>query len=100
MINYTVTISSIFILIYTNSPTTINQADYTVYIVSQLTSATACQLMFTTKLLPVVREKLFPEAQTISKTNVALYQQQPPQQSILNTSPKQFHFKTLYVHVD
>ena len=100
MIIWIVIVPTIFVLLITNLPIKY-QAIITVRIVTALTLATACQLiLFTTKLLPVVREKLFPEAQTTSITNVALYQQQPPQQSILNTSPKQFHFKTLYVHVD
>ena len=61
MINWTVTISTIFVLL-NNMP--INyQAVFTFQTVLALTPATACQLiLFTTKLLPVVHEKLFPKA--------------------------------------
>ena len=74
MINYTVTILTICILNNTNLPIINSQAVLiTVQIVSALTLATACQLiLFTTKLLPVVHEKLFPDAQTTSVTNVVL----------------------------
>ena len=50
------------------------QAVNTVLVVSALIPATACQLiLFTTKLLPVVHQKIFPdEAQTTSVTNVTL----------------------------
>ena len=59
MINYTVTTVTIYIMSNNNAPIIKYQAVYTVQIVSVLTPATACQLiLFTTKLLPVVREKL------------------------------------------
>ena len=95
VIIWSVATAIILVLLKTN----INyQAVITVWIVSALTSATASQLiLFTTKLLPVVCEKLFPdEAQTTIPWQMLHYQQQQlSQQRILNTSPKQFHFKTL-----
>ena len=55
MINITVTISTVLVIINTNLPIKIQAIiTVTVEIVSAQTSATACQLMFTTKLLPVV----------------------------------------------
>ena len=73
MINWSVVIPTLIILLNTTNLPINYQAINAVEIVSALTPATACQLiLFTTKLLPVVREKLFPEAQTTSVTNVAL----------------------------
>ena len=73
MIIWSVAILTIHILINPNLPIINFQAVLTVYTVSALIPAIACQLiLFTTKLLPVVTEKLFPEAQTTSVTNVAL----------------------------
>ena len=46
---------------------------FVLIIASPLVPAIACQLiLFTTKLLPVVCEKLFPKAQTTSVTNATL----------------------------
>ena len=73
MINWSVVIPTLIILLNTTNLPINYQAINAVEIVSALTPATACQLiLFTTKLLPVVREKLFPEVQTTSVTNVTL----------------------------
>ena len=73
MINWSVVIPTLIILLNTTNLSINYQAINAVEIVSALIPATACQLiLFTTKLLPVVREKLFSDAQTTSVTNVAL----------------------------